>query len=46
MTRRRLPAMSADEVIRALERAGFGVHRIRDTAQRNPWCHAAKRMLQ
>lgn len=29
MTRRRLPALSADEVVRALERAGFRVHRIK-----------------
>jgi hypothetical protein len=29
MTRRRLPALSADDVVRALERAGFRVHRIK-----------------
>ena len=29
MTRRRLPALSAVEVVRALERAGFSVHRIK-----------------
>lgn len=29
MRRRRLPALSADEVVRALERAGFRVHRIK-----------------
>lgn len=29
MTRRRLPAMSAGEVVRALERAGFSVHRVK-----------------
>jgi hypothetical protein len=28
MTRRRLPALPADEVLRALERAGFSVHRV------------------
>jgi hypothetical protein len=29
MTRRRLPALPADDVVRALERAGFRVHRIK-----------------
>ena len=29
MTRRRLPALSADAVVRALEREGFAVHRIK-----------------
>jgi len=29
MTRRRLPALSADEVVRALERAGFSVDRVK-----------------
>jgi predicted RNA binding protein YcfA (HicA-like mRNA interferase family) len=29
MRRRRLPALSADQVVRALERAGFSVHRIK-----------------
>ena len=29
MTRRKLPALSADQVVRALERAGFSVHRIK-----------------
>ena len=29
MTRRTLPALSADQVVRALERAGFSVHRIK-----------------
>jgi predicted RNA binding protein YcfA (HicA-like mRNA interferase family) len=38
MTRRRLPALSADEVVRALERAGFSVHRVKDSHHhlRNP----------
>ena len=38
MTRRRLPALSADDVVRALERAGFSVHRIKGSHHhlRNP----------
>jgi predicted RNA binding protein YcfA (HicA-like mRNA interferase family) len=38
MTRRRLPALSADEVVRVLERAGFSVHRIKGSHHhlRNP----------
>ncbi len=38
MTRRRLPALSADEVVRALGRAGFRVHRIKGSHHhlRNP----------
>jgi predicted RNA binding protein YcfA (HicA-like mRNA interferase family) len=29
MTRRRLPALSAEAVVRALQRAGFSVHRVK-----------------
>ena len=38
MTRRRLPALSANEVVRALERAGFSVHRVKGSHHhlRNP----------
>jgi predicted RNA binding protein YcfA (HicA-like mRNA interferase family) len=38
MTRRRLPALSADVVVRALERAGFSVHRVKGSHHhlRNP----------
>jgi len=38
MTRRRLPALSADDVVRALGRAGFRVHRIEGSHHhlRNP----------
>jgi predicted RNA binding protein YcfA (HicA-like mRNA interferase family) len=38
MTRRRLPALSANEVVRALQRAGFEVHRIKGSHHhlRNP----------
>jgi predicted RNA binding protein YcfA (HicA-like mRNA interferase family) len=38
MTRRRLPAMSPDDVVRALARAGFSLHRIKGSHHhlRNP----------
>ena len=38
MRRRRLPALSADAVVRALEQAGFAVHRIKGSHHhlRNP----------
>jgi predicted RNA binding protein YcfA (HicA-like mRNA interferase family) len=38
MKRRRLPVLTADEVVRALERAGFSVHRIKGSHHhlRNP----------
>jgi predicted RNA binding protein YcfA (HicA-like mRNA interferase family) len=38
MTRRRLPALPANEVLRVLERAGFSVHRVKGSHHhlRNP----------
>jgi predicted RNA binding protein YcfA (HicA-like mRNA interferase family) len=38
MRPRRLPALAADDVVRALERAGFRVHRIKGSHHhlRNP----------
>jgi predicted RNA binding protein YcfA (HicA-like mRNA interferase family) len=47
MTRRRLPALSADEVVRALERARFSVHRIKGSHHhlRNPHRPRARPVL-